>query len=157
MGVSGDLLPHRVEAARASGAREAWLSAAENPPPPPSAGGFDAVFEVAGTDAALATALHLARPGGRVILVGIPGSDRTSFQASEGRRKGLTLVFCRRMRAQDLPRAADLVATGAIALGGLVTDVFPLSQGAAAFAALAARRGLKVVVVPEVPDAEAIP
>ena len=60
-----------------------------------------------------------------------------------------TLVFCRRMRAQDLSRAADLVATGAIVLSGLVTDVFPLTQGAAAFVALAARRGLKVVVVPD--------
>jgi L-iditol 2-dehydrogenase len=144
--VATDLLRHRVEAARASGARQAWLAGTGEPGP---ISAFDAAFECAGTDEALATSLRLTRAGGRVILVGIPGSDRTSFQASEGRRKGLTLVFCRRMRAEDLSRAVDMVVAGTLELNGLVTDVFPLSQGAAAFQALATRRGLKVVVRPE--------
>lgn len=152
-----DLLLHRVQAARASGAEQAWLAGADELP---DVSTFDAVFECAGTDEALDTALRLARPGGRVILVGIPGNDRTSFQASEGRRKGLTLVFCRRMRASDLPRAVELVAAGVIRLDGLVTEVFPLSNGVAAFEALASRRGLKVVVRPsadEPSDGGAIP
>ncbi len=139
-----DLLPHRVDAARASGAPSTWLAGKDEPPPL----AFDAVFECAGTDEALAAAFRLARPGGRVVLVGIPGSDRTSFQASEGRRKGLTLVFCRRMRPGDLSRAVDLVAAGTVNLRGLVTDVFQLAEGVAAFEALASRRGLKVVVRP---------
>jgi L-iditol 2-dehydrogenase len=48
-------------------------------------------FEAAGEDAALADAIDNVRPGGRVVLVGIPGGDRTSFTASTARRKGLTL------------------------------------------------------------------
>ena len=144
--VATDLLPHRVTASRDSGAGETWLAGDDAPSSSLSA--CDAVFECAGTDAALATALRIAKPAARVILVGIPTDDRTSFQASEGRRKGLALVFCRRMRAEDLGRAADLVASGKLALDGLVTEVFPLSLGAAAFEALASRRGLKVVVVP---------
>ena len=148
--VATDLLPHRVAAARDSGAGEAALAGDE--PPPGWLSACDAVFECAGTDAAMATALRLVKPAGRVILVGIPSDDRTSFQASEGRRKGLSLIFCRRMRAADLGRATNLVATGGLALDGLVTEVFPLSQGAAAFEALASRRGLKVVVVPEDPS-----
>ena len=146
-----DLLPHRADAARASGARQVWLAGEHTGP----ATSFDAVFECAGTDAALGTAMGLAAAGGRVILVGIPGSNRTSFEASEGRRKGLALVFCRRMRADDLGRAVDLVAQGRVSLDGLVTETFMLADGAAAFEALAQRRGLKVVVRPN-PDA-AIP
>jgi len=142
-----DLLLHRVAGARDSGATQTWPAGDDTPPEALSA--YDVVFECAGTDAALASALRIARPAGRVILVGIPADDRTSFQASEGRRKGLAMVFCRRMRAEDLGRATDLVASGRLALDGLVTEVFPLSQGAAAFEALASRRGLKVVIVPD--------
>jgi L-iditol 2-dehydrogenase len=83
-----------------------------------------------------------------VVLVGIPGTDRTTFIASAARRKGLTLVLCRRMTSTDLGRAIALVEAGRVDLTGLVTDRFPLADAPAAFAALAERRGLKVVVQP---------
>lgn len=144
--VATDLLAHRVEAARASGALDVWLTGRDQHS---KMHNVDVVFECAGTDEALATALQVARPGGRLILVGIPADNRTSFEASEARRKGLTFVFCRRMRAQDLPRAVELVAGGSLSLEGLVTDTFPLAEGSRAFTALAERRGLKVVIQPE--------
>ncbi|MGC8628420.1 MAG: zinc-dependent alcohol dehydrogenase, partial [Acidimicrobiales bacterium] len=39
----------------------------------------DVAFEVAGNDDAVHEAMALVRPGGRVVLVGIPEDDRTSF------------------------------------------------------------------------------
>jgi Zinc-binding dehydrogenase len=53
--------------------------------------GVDVAFESAGNDAAVALAVAAARPGGRVILAGIPGQDTTTFPASVVGRKGLTL------------------------------------------------------------------
>jgi L-iditol 2-dehydrogenase len=50
----------------------------------------DVAFETGGDDA-LADAIAAVRPGGRVVLVGIPDGDRTTFPAAGARRKELTL------------------------------------------------------------------
>ena len=133
--VVADPLPHRLSAAEA-------LGASADP------GEVAVAFEVAGTDEALEAALAAVRPGGRVVLVGIPDGDRTSFTASTARRKGLTLLLSRRMGPLDLPRAIGLVESGQVELGGLVTERHRLSHWPDAFAALSERRGLKVVVEP---------
>jgi L-iditol 2-dehydrogenase len=107
--------------------------------------GVDVAFEVGGTDGAVELALRAARPGARVVLVGIPGDDRTSFPAGLARRKGLTLVMSRRMK-DVYPRAISLVSRGAVDLASLVTDRFALEDAPAAFEAALSRRGLKTVV-----------
>ena len=109
--------------------------------------GADAVFEMAGTDAAVAIALRAARPGASVVLGGIPDGDRTSFQASLARRKGLTLALVRRMN-EAYPRAIRLVEQGLIDVSSLVTHRYPLERAAEAFAVAADRQGLKVVIEP---------
>ncbi len=139
--VASDVLPHRLEAATALGATPAHeIEEGEL--------GVDVAFEVAGEDAALADAIAATRPGGRVVLVGIPRGDRTSFTASAARRKGLTFLLSRRMEAADLPRAIRLVETGQVTLGPLVTERYGLSEWRDAFDSLLERRGLKVVVEP---------
>jgi L-iditol 2-dehydrogenase len=152
--VAMDLLPHRVEAARAAGATRVWQADVANPAARPDAaadavGRADVVFECAGDESAVETAIELAAPAGRVVLVGIPGDDRTTFTASSARRKGLTLVICRRMKAADLDRAIDLAASGRVDLSSLITDRFALADAPRAFAALASRNGLKVVIQPQ--------
>ncbi len=139
--VAGDPLSHRAAAAAAAGAR--LIDAAPEPD-----GEVDVAIECAGEDAAVERALALTRPGGLVVLVGIPSDDRTTFTASVARRKGLTLVLCRRMRPVDLAHAIELVGRGTIDLRPLITHRFPLDDAAGAFEALADRRGLKVVVLP---------
>ena len=134
--VASDPLPHRANAAASLGAT---LDDRE----------VDVAFEAAGDDAALADAMVAVRPGGRVVLVGIPDGDRTSFTASTARRKGLTLALCRRMKPADLPRAIRLAEAGEVELGGLVSGRYALSEWREAFAELVERRGLKVVVEPQ--------
>ena len=144
-----DALPHRVEAALASGATEARLSSVEGQPDDiDSWGPVDVAFEVAGEDAAVETALRMVRLGGRVVVVGIPPTDRTTFGASLAREKGLTLVMSRRMQSQHLLRAIELVDDGVVDLGGLITARYPMREGRAAFEALVSRAGLKIVVQP---------
>lgn len=134
--VASDPLPHRAAAAVSMGAT---LEDRE----------VDVAFEAAGDDAALADAIAAVRPGGRVVLVGIPEGDRTSFTASTARRKGLTLSLCRRMKPADLPRAIRLAEAGEVELGGLVSGRYALSEWPEAFDDLVERRGLKVVVEPQ--------
>ena len=120
--------------------------------PAAASGGVDVAFEVAGEDDAIATAIDTLRPGGRLVLVGIPADDRSCFTASIARRKGLTISLCRRMKPSDLPRAIDLAENGRIELGSLVSERYSLADGPEAFASLSERRGLKVVVEPQRED-----
>lgn len=105
----------------------------------------DVVLEVVGSAPAVELAVRAARPGGRVVLVGIPDDDVTTFPASVARRKGLTIAVVRRMK-EVYPRAISLVERGLVDAAGLVSDRYPLEQVADAFAFAAARTGLKVVV-----------
>jgi L-iditol 2-dehydrogenase len=99
--------PHRLEAAHALGAgafpaedgREAKAIR-------DAVGGYglDVAIEAAGEQAAVDAAVESVRPGGRVVLAGIPCVERTSIQVSSARRKGLTIVFVRRMK-HTYPRA----------------------------------------------------
>ena len=131
----------RSEPAPRTGAPRAERLGAD--PARATAAGVDVAFEVAGEDAALADAIDAVRPGGRVVVVGIPDGDRTSFTASTARRKGLTLLLCRRMEPADLPRAIRLVETGRVELAPLVSGRYALSDWSEAFGHLVERRGLK--------------
>jgi len=109
--------------------------------------GVDVAFESAGNDAAVALAVAAARPGGRVVLAGIPGQDTTTFPASVARRKGLTLKLSRRMR-QMYPRTTRLVADGLVDVSSIVSHTFPLARVDEAFRAASDRVGLKIIVSP---------
>ena len=109
--------------------------------------GVDAVLEAAGNDAAVALAVHVARPGARVVLAGIPDQDTMTFPAAAARRKGLTLKLARRMQ-EMYPRAFRLVEQGRVDIRSLVTHTFPLDDIGEAFRVAYRREGLKVVVVP---------
>jgi L-iditol 2-dehydrogenase len=109
--------------------------------------GADAVFEMAGTADAVTLSMAAARPGGRVVLGGIPADDRIAFEASTARRKGLTIAMVRRMN-NVYGRAIALASAGSFSLAPLVTDRFGLASAGPAFGTAAKRKGLKVVIEP---------
>ena len=140
-------LAHRLDAAKDFGAKifvadgdeaRAILAATNQR-------GVDIAFEAAGEPAAVEAACAAVKPGGRVVLAGIPNDDQTSFIASVARRKELTLQLVRRMR-DTYPRAIELVAQGKVDVRSLVTHHFPLENTAAAFALAQRREGIKVIV-----------
>lgn len=152
--VATDRLAHRVAAARAVGATHGF-EVGESTAVEMAVGRrraraepVDVAFEVAGHDDALSDAIAAIRPRGRVVVVGIPDDDRTAFPAGMARRKELSLQLCRRMVPTDLPRAIALVGAGRIDLSSLITHRYALAEAAEAFATLASRRGLKVIVKP---------
>ena len=94
--------------------------------------GVDKVFEAAGENDAVRDAVEVCKPGGKVVLIGIPAEDVTSFRASAARHKGLTILLVRRMK-HTYPRAISLLTSGKIDFSGLVTHQFPFREAADAF------------------------
>lgn len=94
--------------------------------------GTDVVIEAAWGGDAAAQAAEVARPGARVVLVGIPSEDRFAIRPVTARRKGLTIVLSRRMK-HTYPRAIRLVQRGLVDLLGLISHRYPLSRAADAF------------------------
>lgn len=144
-----DKLEHRVEAAKRFGASQAFsvgdnsqlneMRAATN------VRGVDVAFEAAGAQAAIDDAFAAVRPGGKVIIAGIPDDDKTFFSASLARRKGLTIKLVRRMK-HTYPRAIELVSKGLVDVRSLVTHRFPLEQASEAFRVAELREGLKIII-----------
>ena len=127
-------LPHRLTVACQLGGLE-WKPDLD----------VDVAFECAGDNLAVEHAITAVKPGGRVVLVGIPNDDRISFSASTARRKGLTIKLSRRMK-HTYPRAIRLVEKGLIDLRTLVTHRFPLERISEAFGVAQRREGLKVII-----------
>ena len=145
-----DILPHRLDAARqygattvikADGSEVAQIMAATRKR------GVDVAFETAGENAAVEAAIAATKPGGTVVLVGIPSDDRTSFIASVARRKGLTIRMSRRMK-NTYPRAIRLVERGLVDVRSMVTHRFPLTESVRAFETALRREGIKIVIEP---------
>jgi L-iditol 2-dehydrogenase len=136
-------LAHRRQAAVQIGADQVFDPAADL-----GDAGVDVAFEAAGNDEAVQLAMQSVRPGGRVVLAGIPGDDTIRFEAAAARRKGLTIAMVRRMN-EVYPRAISLAERGVVDLGALVTSRHGLGDIRAAFTEGARRSGLKVVVEPQ--------
>lgn len=94
--------------------------------------GVDVAFEAAGAPETPDQAAHITRPGGKVVVAGIPSEDEMVFTASVVRRKGLTIKLVRRMK-HTYPRAIALVQKGLVDVASLATHTFPLERIAEAF------------------------
>ena len=134
-------LAHRRAAAARMGADQVCDSAVGD-------AGVDVAFEAAGNDEAVGLAMASVRPGGRVVLAGIPGDDAIRFGASLARRKGLTIAMVRRMN-EVYPRAISLAERGVVDLAAVVSSRSGLGDVGEAFTEGARRTGLKVIVEPQ--------
>jgi len=106
--------------------------------------GLDVVIETAGTAEAVAHALALVRPGGRVVLTGLPHEPTPVAFFSVVRRE-VTLTGS--MIYQDeFPEAMRLIAAGTVRTRALITHRFALDAIGAAFAAHERADSIKVAV-----------
>ncbi len=116
-------------------------------------GGFDLTFECVGSDQAIDDALRLTRPGGRVVLVGVPGIARgidwTTIFAQELTVRAASMYHhaeCfagRTWRTFDL--ALELFAQKKLDLSWLITHRYPLDQYGRALRELNQRRDFPVI------------
>ncbi len=130
-----DRIDGRLEVAREAGA--SWTSnpdtsdvvagiLAEEPL------GLDAVFECCGKQEAVDQAIDLLKPGGKLLMVGIPDEERISMQIDLARRKEIDFQNVRRQNAA-VEEALQLLESRRVDLDSLVTHRFPLERTAEAF------------------------
>ena len=94
--------------------------------------GVDLVFECAGKQETIDQGVALLKPGGTLLIVGIPETDQISFPIHTLRRKELTIQNVRRQNECISP-ALNMVASGTINVDLLVTHHFTLDETKAAF------------------------
>jgi L-iditol 2-dehydrogenase len=95
-------------------------------------GGLDVVFECCGKQEALDQAGLLLKPGGKIMVIGIPEFDNWSFNADIMRRKELSLVNVRRQN-NALDETLGLLSSGKVDVTTMVTHRFSFEQTKEAF------------------------
>lgn len=100
---------------------------------------MDVVFECSGDPQAIVQAVHLMKPGGNFMIVGIPEVDDITLPAHELRRKEITIINVRRQN-HTTQQAIDLLEQGKVKMDSLVTHRFALEETAKAFDLVAGYR-----------------
>ena len=111
--------------------------------------GLDVVFECCGDQSALDQGVALLKPGGTLVVVGIPLEPRVSFDSSKARRKEIRVQNVRRQN-RCLEKAVGMIHTARVRPDFLATHFFKLEDAREAYETAAARRGgvLKAIVTP---------
>jgi L-iditol 2-dehydrogenase len=94
--------------------------------------GMDVAFECAGQQETIDQAIDLLKPGGKLMLVGIPREDRISFAIDKIRRKEVTIINIRRQNGCT-QATMDLLAAGKVKADFMVTHRFRLERVRDAF------------------------
>lgn len=128
-------LDYRAEAARKAGAR--WTGNIRKTPAvrrilDMEPVGLDAVFECCGEQSALDDGIALLKPGGKLVVVGIPSVERVSFDADTCRRREICIQNVRR-QVHCVEDAVQLVQEEPRLVRSLITHRFPLEKTADAF------------------------
>jgi L-iditol 2-dehydrogenase len=101
--------------------------------------GLDVVFECSGDPLCVDEGQKLLAPGGMLVLIGIPPTDRVIFDIHRMRRKELTFKNVRRQRNCVAP-VIEMIAAGQLDPRPLLTHRFPLDRIAEAFDLVAGYR-----------------
>jgi 2-desacetyl-2-hydroxyethyl bacteriochlorophyllide A dehydrogenase len=98
--------------------------------------GYDLVVEAAGSAAATSAALAAPGRGGVVLLLGYPGAEQVSLPVDDVVNGDVTIIGSFAYTRDAWREVVELLNSGALDLGGLVTHRFALSDYAEAVATL---------------------
>ena len=93
---------------------------------------LDVVFECCGKQEALENAIDLLKPGGKLMMIGIPEFDNWKFSADKGRRKEITYTNVRRQN-HALEPTLEMMKNKVFDAHQMVTHRFKFDQTKAAF------------------------
>ena len=108
--------------------------------------GPDVVIEAVGQVETLADAITWVRIGGNVVLYGTITARSGALPFYQLYYKEITLTNPRAAKAEDFPASIAMVASGAVRLRPLVTEVFALTEAARAIDATKRGATLKVIL-----------
>ncbi len=93
---------------------------------------LDVVFECCGQQEAVNQAIDILKPGGKLMIIGIPEQDRLSFDVSTMRHKEICIQNVRR-QVGCVQAALDLITRGSVDVANMVTHNFDFNETPAAF------------------------
>jgi L-iditol 2-dehydrogenase len=94
--------------------------------------GLDVVFECCGQQEALDEAVNLVKPGGKIMIVGIPEFGTWGMNVDSTRRKEVGIQFVRRQADCTVP-ALEMMRSGQADISRMVTHRFPFTETKQAF------------------------
>lgn len=101
--------------------------------------GLDVVFECCGKQEALDQAVQILKPGGKLMLIGIPETNTVSFNINYLRHKEITIINVRRQNG-CVERAIDLISKRKISVANWATHRFNFENAQEAFELVAGYR-----------------
>ena len=123
------------------------VSAGEGAPPPAE---LDLVVDTSGAPSAIALATEICRPGGRAVLLGIAGDDRSITLPSDRLTgKDMALIGSLAYPASVWARVVGLVSDRVIELDRIVTHRFPAAEFQEAVRLMDDRHGIVAKIVLE--------
>ncbi len=93
---------------------------------------LDYVFECCGQQEAVDQAVLMLKPGGKLVMIGIPEVDRISFQIDYMRRKEICVQNVRRQN-ECAERTIELIEDGTLPVEPMITHHFPFERTKEAF------------------------
>jgi L-iditol 2-dehydrogenase len=94
--------------------------------------GLDVVFECCGQQEAVDQAFDLLKPGGKLMLIGIPEFDRWSLPVDKGRHKEVTITNVRRQNGA-VEEALEMLEKGTVDVSKMPTHRFSFEESKKAF------------------------
>jgi threonine dehydrogenase-like Zn-dependent dehydrogenase len=146
-----DVLDYRLEIARRLGAdlvvnaaRRDLLEAGRE------AGGFEVVIDGVGDQQSISQCIQLCRPGGRVVVYGVPPQGELALPMLEAFRKDLSL-HTSRLYPRSFDAGIALLQSGRLDLGPVITTRVSLAGAPAAIRDLCERKGemVKILIDPQ--------
>jgi threonine dehydrogenase-like Zn-dependent dehydrogenase len=102
-------------------------------------GQLDAVFECCGKQEAVDQAIRLLKPGGKLMIVGIPSFSKWSFDVDVMRRKEINIQNVRRQN-EAVETTLEMIADGRLKPDPMQTHNFSFDQTKEAFDMVAGYR-----------------
>jgi len=94
--------------------------------------GLDVVFECCGQQEAVDQAVEILKPGGRLVIVGIPEFDKWTLDVDKTRRKEISIQFIRR-QLNCVDDSIRMMSEGIIDVSNMITHRFPFERTKEAF------------------------
>ncbi|MBU2493484.1 MAG: alcohol dehydrogenase catalytic domain-containing protein [Bacteroidetes bacterium] len=94
--------------------------------------GIDVVFECCGEQSALNTAVDILKPGGKLVVVGIPSTDFINFDINKLRRKEIIIINVRRQN-NSMEKAISIYKEFKSFSKKLITHSFNYTESQKAF------------------------
>ena len=90
------------------------------------------MFECCGQQEAVDQAIDILKPGGRLVIVGIPEFKRWSLSVDDTRRHEISIQFIRR-QVNCVEDSLEMMNNGTIDVSNMITHRFPFENTKKAF------------------------